>query len=793
MLKHYILISIRSMKRHKGSFFINLIGLSTGIACALLIYLWVNDEMNFDKFHAKDSKLYQVMELSRENNIKVVHDGTQGLLADAMAKDLPEVESAVSVMNLGKLGFSFNVKTPDKSLKAAGIFAGKDFFSMFSFRLKHGNANQVLANRNDIVISEKLAKNLFGSDDVIGKTIEWEVAGVTKKQARIAGVFIEPPSDNSLKFDFVLTHDLLINEIWTNGQHWWNQGPQTYLVLKNGTDVNKFNFKIKDFVKKYNKETVFTLFTRQYSDAYLYGRFENGVQAGGRIAYVKLFSIVALFILMIACINFMNLSTAKASARVKEVGIKKAVGSSRKALIFQFLSEAVFMSLLSLIVACAMVAMFLPEFNSITGKNIVLVADPKLILIIIGTTLATGILSGSYPAFYLSGFNPVSVLKGKIKNSVGELMVRKGLVVFQFIISLVLIVAVLVIQMQMEFIQRKNLGYEKDNVLQFDKQGAVAQNTSTFLEQLKRIPGVVNASAISQSTVQGSNNNSTYGIEWPGKNAKDLIDFGVTNVDYDMIETLGIQLSEGRSFSRQFGADSSKLIFNETAIKVMGLKNPIGTKVMMWGKEMEIVGIVKDFHFVSLYETIAPMVFRYDPTSTMLIMAKIQAGNEKETIARLAAFYKNYNPGYSFDYKFLDKAYQSLYVSEQKVSALSKYFAGLAILISCLGLFGLAAFNAEARTKEIGIRKVLGASVSSVVLMLSKDFFKLLIISVVIAFPLAWWAMNSWLNGFAYKINMGASVFVVAFATILLITLITVSFQAIKAAVANPVKSLHTE
>ncbi len=793
MLKHYILISIRSLKRHKGSFFINLIGLSTGMACALIIYLWVNDEMRFDKFHQKDSQLYQVMEVSRENNINIVHEATQGLLADAMVKDLPEIESAVSVMNLESQGLYFTVKIPGKTLKATGIFAGKGFFNMFSFRLKRGNANQVLADRNNIVISEALARNLFGTEDVIGKTMEWEVAGIIKKQVQIAGVFEPAPSNSSMKFDFVLTHDLLISEIWTNGQHWWNEGPQTYLVLKNGTDVNRFNAKIKDYVKKYHKETPFALFTRHYSDAYLYGNYENGVQSGGRIAYVKLFSLVALFILLIACINFMNLSTAKASSRAKEVGIKKSVGSSRRALIFQFLSEAVFMSLLSLVVACVLVVLFLPVFNTITGKEIKLIADPGLIILLIGSTLVTGVLSGSYPAFYLSGFNPVSVLKGKLKNSIGELLIRKGLVVFQFIISLVLIVAVLVIQMQMEFVQKKNLGYEKDNVIQFDKEGSAAQNTGTFLEQIKKIPGVVNASAISQSTVQNGNNNTTYGIEWPRKTANDLVNFVVRNVDYDMIETLGLKVKEGRSFSRQFGADSTKLMFNETAIKVMGLKNPIGTKVVMWGKEMEIAGIVKDFHIASMYEPIAPLVFRYDPSRTTLIMARIQAGEEKETLSRMAEFYKKYNPGYPFDFKFLDAAYQAQYISEQRVSALSKYFAGLAILISCLGLFGLATFNAEARTKEIGIRKVLGASVSNIIIMLSRDFFKLLLISVAVAFPLAWWAMNNWLDGFAYKIHIGATVFILAFLLILLIAIITVSFQALKAAMANPVASLRTE
>ncbi|MGE5107754.1 MAG: FtsX-like permease family protein [Sphingobacteriales bacterium] len=794
MLRHHLLIAFRNLKRHKGSFFINLIGLSTGLACALLIYLWVSDEVNFDKFHKKDKQLFQVMELSKENNVQIVHEHTQGLLADAMARDLPEVENAVSVMKLADEGFYFTLKTPDKAFKAAGIFASKGFFDMFSFKLKQGNAKQVMADRNSIVISEDAAKNLFGSaDNVVGKSVEWEVPGTEKRQAQIAGVFEQLPANSSLKFDFVLTHDLLINEVWTNGQKWWNEGPATYLTLKEGTDIKRFNTKITDFIKRYNKDTQFKLFTRPYSSAYLYGKYENGKQAGGRIAYVKLFSVVALFILLIACINFMNLSTAKASRRLKEVGIKKTVGSSRKALVFQFLSEAVLMSFLSLMVACIIVILFLPVFNQVTGKQLSVNVNPRLIVLLLGATLLTGVLSGSYPAFYLSKFNPVEVLKGKIKNSIGEMLARKGLVVFQFMVSLVLIVAVMVIYRQVDFIQSKNLGYDKDNVIQFDKEGAVVQNTGTFLQELKQTDGIINASAISQSAVQSGNNASTYGIEWPGKTDKDLIDFVVRNVDYDMIETLGIQVKEGRSFSKQFGADSSKLIFNEAAIKVMGLKNPVGTKVKMWLQDMEIIGVVKDFHIASLHEAIAPMVFRYDPGRTNMIMAKIAAGKEKETISRLQSFYKKYNPGYVFDFKFLDNAYQAQYVSEQRVSKLSAYFAGLAILISCLGLFGLAAFNAEVRTKEIGIRKVLGASVSSMIYMLSKDFFKLVILAVLVAFPLAWWATNSWLSNFAYKINVGAGVFVIAFFVVLALTLLTVSFQAIKAAIANPVKSLRTE
>jgi ABC-type antimicrobial peptide transport system permease subunit len=567
----------------------------------------------------------------------------------------------------------------------------------------------------------------------------------------------------------------------------------TYLLLKKGTNISQFDNKIKDYIKGYFKETIFTCFTRPYSSAYLYGNYENGVQSGGRIEYVRLFSIIAIFILVIACINFMNLSTAKASRRLKEVGIKKAIGSSRRALVIQFLAEAIFMAFLSLIVAGVIVVLLLPFFNQITGKQISIHPNVNLVLLLLAVTLLTGVLSGSYPAFYLSGFNPIVVLKGRPKNSVSEMLARQGLVVFQFMVSLVLIIAVLVVYKQMRYVQSKNLGYNKDNIVQFDKSGTISENPEAFLAELKKVPGVVNASAIQQAIMQKGNGASTYGIEWPGKTPKDLIDFAVRAVDYDLIETLGIKVKEGRTFDRSFGADSVSLIFNEDAIRVMGLKNPVGTRIKMWGQDMNIIGVVKDFHISSLHEPISPMVFIYRPSNTSMIMAKMAAGKERETLAGIEDLYRKFNPGYVFDYKFLDDQYQEQYVSEQRVAVLSRYFASLAILISCLGLFGLAAFNAEMRTKEIGIRKVLGPSVANVIILLSKDFFKLVIIAVAIAFPLGWWAMNKWLNNFAYKISIGASVFVAAFVAIVVITLISVSSQAIKAAIGNPVKSLRTE
>ncbi len=468
-----------------------------------------------------------------------------------------------------------------------------------------------------------------------------------------------------------------------------------------------------------------------YSSAYLYGNCENGVQSGGRIVYVRLFSLIALVVLIIACINFMNLSTAKASRRQKEVGAA------------------------------------------------------------LGVTLLTGFLSGSYPAFYLSRFKPASVLKGQVKNSFGEVLARKGLVVFQFGISLVLIVAVAVIYQQIDYAQSKNLGYDKANVLYFDKEGKVSETPDDFLAAIKKIPGIVSASAVQQNMI--GSGASTYGIEWPGKSDKDLIDFSVRTVDYGMIETLGISMKEGRSFSKDFGTENSKLIFNETAIKVMSLKDPIGQPVKMWGEEKTIIGVVKDFHIASLHEPIPPMVFMCQPEATSMVMAKIEAGREKATIEALQQFYQTYNPGYVLNFKFLDDTYQALYVSEQRISKLSRYFAGLAILISCLGLFGLAAFTAEQRTKEIGIRKVLGASVGSVVALLSKEFLKMVLIALVFATPLAWFLMEKWLSGFAYHIEIQWWTFAMAGLAAVVIAFLTVGYQRVKAAVANPVKSLRSE
>lgn len=789
MYNHTFLLIYRSFKRFKSTFLINLIGLSTGLACALIIYLWVNDELSFDKFHEKDSRLFQVMELSEENGSTIVHESTQGPLAEAMVKELPEVELAVPVFK----SIDLQLRSSEKIVKANGMFAGKDLFKAFSFKLIHGNAKTVYADKSNIVISESLAISLFGSaKNAVGKRIDWEF--INKAQSIVSGVFRNPPTNNSLRFDFAFSSDMLF-EILPHFKSWQNEPVSTYILVKEGTDKAKFNQKIARFLDQYQpqKQSIFGLFVRPYSSSYLYGKYENGLQSGGRIEYVKMFSVIAILILLIACINFMNLATARASRRLKEVGIKKTIGATRCILVIQFLGEAIFMAFLSLIIAGILVIAVLPFFSSLMGKDLTIELTPSMLALLLGTNLVTGLLAGSYPALYLSEFNPTAVLKGKLKNSVTELLARKGLVIFQFTTSLVLIVSVLVIYKQLDYVQSKHLGYDKSNVIEFGKDGNIGKSQDAFLTELKNIPGVVNASSTQSSIVQTEMSATTYGISWPGKTDTDLINFGTFTVNDEMLETLNIQLKEGRSFSKSFGSDNTKLIFNEAAIQVMGLKNPLGTSVRMWGEHMEIVGVTKDFHISSLHESIVPMVFRYNPEQTNIILAKIAPGKEQQALQGIEALYKKYNPGYLFDYKFLDDAYQELYVSEKRISVLSQYFAGLAILISCLGLFGLAMFNAEIKAKEIGIRKILGASASNLMLLLSKDFIKLVLIAILIAFPLAGWVMSKWLQSFAYRIDMQWWMYVFAGFTSIFIAVVTVSFQAARAATANPIKSLRTE
>lgn len=784
MFRHNLVISFRNFSRHKSTFFINLIGLSTSLACALLIYLWVADELSIDNFHEKDSRLYQVM----EHQVREDHIGSQKstpwLLAEALEDEMPEVEYA-AVATPADWFDPFTLSVGDKSVSGVGQYVGKDYFNIFTYPLIEGNKDKLLTDKNSIVISEELAKQLFNtSTNVVGKEVEFQ----HETTYLISGVFANIPSNSSTQFDFALSIEIQKDKI-PQAFEWKNSGPHTFLILKEETNAHEFENKIKDYIKTKTDQTHRTLFLAPYSKTYLYGKYENGVQAGGRIEYVQLFSLIAIFILVIACINFMNLATARASRRTKEIGVKKAIGANRISLIFQYLFESVTITLLALIVALFITYSFLPQFNLITEKHLTLQLTWPLLLSFIGIALFTGLLAGSYPALYLSGFKPAAVLKGKLHTSFSEVWTRKGLVVFQFTMSIIFIVCVWVIYRQIEFVQTKNIGYDKDNVIYFQIEGKVKSSLETFLTEIKRIPGVINASSLGQNMVGGGN---TANISWETKDPQTVSNFAYRPVNYDAIEMLGLELTNGRVFSRNRN-DSLKVIFNETGIANMGMENPVGQTIKFGPFDCEIIGVVKDFHFKSLHSPIEPLFFILAPPFTEKAIVRLEEGKEKQTLDALQTFYQQYNPGFTFEFRFLDQDYQAQYASEKRVGTLSKYFAGLAIVISSLGLFGLAAFTAARRQKEIGIRKVMGSSEWSIIYLLSSDFTKIVLMAILIALPISYYIVSNWLNGFEFRIPLQVGLFAASGLLALIIAWLTVGLHAFRAARINPSQCLKEE
>ena len=778
-------IAFRNLLKDRQFTILNIFGLAAGLACAVFIFLWVIDEQSIDKFLQNNDRIYQLMERQNTNGKTGISDGSSGLLSETAARQFPEIEYASPLAPPGWFQ-KFTLSTNDKNLKAAGQYAGKDYFNIFSFKLLYGNSNDVLKNKTSIVISDELAIKLFGStNNIIGRAIRFE----QDTSFYVSGVFEKNPAQSSQQFDFVLSFDYFRTvQTWVTS--WNNIGPQNFVMLRKGTGIKTFNNKIARIITANNGDTSRVAFATRFSDVYLHNSFGDNTNRSEKITYVKMFSLIALFILAIACINFMNLSTAKASGRMKEVGIKKVVGAGRKQLIFQFLSESILLTIFSMFVAVLIVWLLLPAFNKITGKQISLQITARMVIAIITIILFTGVVAGSYPALYLSKFNPLSILKGKLTTSFAEIVSRKGLVVFQFTLSSMLIIAVIIIYQQIQFIQNINPGYNKDNLVRIAAQGKISGTEQTFVNELKAIPGVTDGSFTSANMV--GHTYGDYGLEWEGKNPDENIFFEVFGGGYDFIKTMGMSIIEGRAFSKDFGTDTSNIILNEAAVKVMNLKNPVGKTVHLYDKPAQIVGIVKDFHFESLHQVVKPSLIQLQPHGNKIV-ARISSAHQKETLASIQRLYENYNPGFPFDFTFLDEAYQKQYETETRVATLSRYFAGLAILISCLGLFGLAAFTAQKRKKEIGIRKVIGASVSSVTSLLSKDFILLVLLSLVIAFPLSWWLMTNWLYGYAYRIEITPKVYIVAGSFIIALTLITISFQSIKAAMANPIKSLRAE
>lgn len=787
MIRNYCRIAWRNIIRNKVFSIINILGLALGMTCSLLIALWIMDERNMDTFHENDEQLYSVFERQYHDGIIEGGHYTPGILAEEMKIKFPEVEFATSMISwdIGLSSFQMNEKLTKKN----GNFGSPDFFTMFSYKIIAGDAKTPLDLPNNIAISRQMAVELFTSpESAIGKSLRYD----DKKDVQVSAVFEDVPNKSSKKFDFILPWEVFLEEnSWA--RDWTNNGPSTILSLRKGTDVEAFRSKIKSFIDLYAKQENFRieLDVQRYSDMYLYSNFKNGEVSGGRIQYVVLFSIVAGFILLIACINFMNLSTAKSMRRAKEIGIRKVIGAVRSALIRQFIGEALLMVLLSSTLALITVYVLLPAFNTITNKYVEIPFLSLSFWLSMGALiLVTGFISGSYPAFFLSSFQPVQVLKGTMRSAKSTFL-RKGLVVFQFALSTILIISTIVISRQINFVQSTNLGYNRSNLVFIPIEGALQQKYPAFKSHALTMPGIQAMTQITNAPT--SITNGTGGVVWEGKDPSARTQFTFAATGYDFIRSMELELVVGRDFSPDF-IDTASYIVNEAAVKIFGYTDPIGMPLTFWEKKGTIVGVIKDTHFNSLHDAIRPLVLRLGENigyGTALV--RIEGGKTKEALTSLEHLFKEINPQIPFSYQFADEEYQKLYKSEEIVGNLSVVFASLGVFISCLGLLGLAMFTAEQRTRELGIRKVLGATATSLFGLLSKELLLLVVVSMLVASPFAWWVMTNWLGGYAYRVDLTFDTFVLAGSIVFAIALATISFQALKASLINPVQSLKIE
>lgn len=786
MLKHYLILTIRNFKRSKASFLVNLVGLTSGITCSLLIYLWINDEMSFDRSLKHDERLFQVIEHRDVNGSIQTTENTNGFLANALASEIPEIESAV-VTTPENFFPPFTLNATGEMIKRTGKFADKDFFRVFSFDFLYGNVEQVLSDKNSVVISESLAKAMFASaENSMGQTVSWETMNITK-EVRVSGVFKDVPHNSSQQFDFVLPFDAFRDIMGMTSQqmNWNNSEPfRTYFITHGGVDITALDLKLRKILSsKSSAARDRQLSLRRYSDQYLYGQYENGKASGGRIQYVILISLVAGFIMLIACINFVNLSTAKAIVKGKETGIKKAIGAQRKTLIAQFMIESTVITSIAVFLSLALTALLLPEFNVITGKKLLLVFDMRTSIVLLTLTVITSALAGGYPAFYLSGFSPARTLRGQLATSRAEVISRKGLTVFQFGFSIIFIAAVIITHEQLDFIQTRNLGFDKENVIYFDAEGKVPQNLQTFLSEIRKVDGVSAASSMLGNIIWGD------GEELPVSIDGKTLTLHHRAVNYGLLELLNLEVIAGRSFSPDFPTGIDKVVCNEAALKALEIEDPVGKAI--GGRE--ILGVVRDFHFQSFRREVKPMVIRLEPQAVTTVMVRIQPGSEMRTIGKIQEFYARYNTGFMFDYHFLDESFEEQYMGEKRVSTLARYAAGLAMLISCLGLFGLTSFSLERRAKEISIRKILGSTVPGILVLLSTDYARIIFVAILMAVPTSFFLATQWLDGFAYRIDLKIWYFIVAPVLILLTGAVSIAIQSMKVATANPVTHLKTE
>ena len=789
MLKNFFKVAWRNLLRNKGFSAINIAGLAIGMASAILILMWIQNEVSYDQFHEKKDRIYETWNRVELNGKISCWKTTPKPLARTLERDIPEIECATRV----DWGSNFLFSIGEKRLTERGTMVDSNFLQVFTFPLLKGNPALVLNDMHSIVLTETFARKLFGKEDPMGKIIKID----NKDNFTVTGILKDFPNNTRFRNRF----NYLVSWAYKRSQgddddNWGNNSTRTYVLLKPNTTLASAAPKVKVIKQRHSKEDAkWEMFLYPLSRWQLYSNFTNGKEDGsGRITFVKLFAIVAAFILLIACINFMNLSTARSEKRAKEVGIRKVVGAQKGSLVSQFIGESILLSFIAGILAIIIVQLSLRGFNTLTDKTLFIPYGSFLFWLTgLGFVLFTGILAGSYPAFFLSSFQPVKVLKGTFKKAHALIAPRKILVVLQFTFAIVLIICTVIVKQQLDHARARQTGYNKNNLIYHVFSGDIEKNYLLIKNDL--IASGAAAAVTKTSAPLTESWSDSWGPQWEGKDPNDKTDFFIYNADEGLGVTAGLQFVQGRDFNlQQFPTDSAGVIINESALKAIKFKDPLGRIIKDNDIDWHIVGVIKDFILTDPYGQTRPMLIFGAKNWFATVLIRLNPNNTTaRNLAKAAAVFKKYNPEYPFEYKFIDEDYARKFEDEKRIATLSGLFAGLTIFISCLGLFGLAIYMAETRVKEIGVRKVLGASVTGIATLLSKDFLTLVFISFIIASPLAWWAMHTWLNDYTYRVKIQWWVFALSGIISILIAIVTVSFQAIKAAVANPVKSLRTE
>jgi len=789
MLGNYLKIAWRNLLINKGYFAINLLGLSIALTVSLLMLLWVQDEYGMDKFHANDDRLFRVKRtIPLEDGILDVYNGISYPLLKTAKEQLPEIEGYIA---LGR-SFEDNLKLDNVDFRAKGTFTNADFFSGFSFPVLAGDINQLDKKPEALVISESLALRFWGAEwpqKAIGST----VTILDNGDFTVEAVYKDFPKQSSIQNDFYYSLDKFVNDNdWMTG--WGNNGMEGAVVLRSDADPGEVSLKMNQlFQANIPGELKESCFLQKFSDDYLYNQFDEKAQvSGGRIEYVRIFTLAAIFLLLISCINFVNLSTAHATKRAGEIGVRKVIGAKRNNLMQQFLTETSLITGISFVLAFIFTFLLLPGVNNLVEKQLSLnLTEPLIWMGIIGAFVFTTLLSGVYPALVISSFRPIVALKGPGKERKNNISLRKALVVLQFGLTSLLIVAALIVRSQIEYINQKDLGIAKEQLISIHQDEALTSKYEVLRNQL------LASNAIEDVTLAGPSPldmvASSSGVSWPGKTLdQENIDFSLLWTAHNFNEVFDVPLNEG-IYYREGSVDTLNIVLNEKAVEIMGLEDPVGKTIQLWRRPRQIIGVLKDFHNRSLYEPIQPAVFLLDPDNAGHMFVKLKAEKTKDALEALQDAFAQTLPNLPLHYNFLDQEYAAAYKSETLTGTLAYYFAIISILISCLGLFGLATFMAKQRTKEIGIRKVLGASITHIITLISKDLMRLVLLAVLIASPLAHYAMSAWLRNFEYRIQIHWSVFVLTGGLALLITLLTIGWQSLKSAKADPVKSLRTE